>query len=270
MRVSALATVPQRTASKKAPRRWGSSKPPGVISGRWLTGRTSRPGSTSHTTVSSSPRSSSLTLVKVARVRAGRLAGASSSGGWVLRERADTTHCWPLARTSWPTSSSAARPSALVNDTGETLTGAESFGSRSGEDRVAPDGTRAGIGVNRFHTSPHLAVEAGGRLPSRANDSQATWPTRVGADTQVQIAPIRLARGGSGSAWPKAIRPADHAAIAASRTSVTPPAPAAPRSSGRMTPRAIRMLRRRLTPFHDVFGHGRYRCPFARTNDTSG
>ena len=63
VRVSALATVPQRTASRNAPSRCGSSQPASVTSGSWLAGTISRPGSTSQTSVSSSPRSSSLTLV---------------------------------------------------------------------------------------------------------------------------------------------------------------------------------------------------------------
>ena len=52
--------------------------------GSWVAGTISRPGSTSQTTVSSSPRSSSLTLVSVTRVRPGSLLAASSSCGWRL------------------------------------------------------------------------------------------------------------------------------------------------------------------------------------------
>src|SRR5579875_2662887 len=76
---SADATVPQRTASTKAPRTSGSSHLPGSgTSGRAPEGITARPGSTSQMTESSSPMSSSDTDVSVTSVRPGGTVTASS------------------------------------------------------------------------------------------------------------------------------------------------------------------------------------------------
>ena len=69
--VSALARSPDRTASRKAASRWGSSKPSIMTAGSFVADTTSRPGSISHTTVRSLPRSSSLTLLNVTSVRPG-------------------------------------------------------------------------------------------------------------------------------------------------------------------------------------------------------
>ncbi len=91
--VSALATVPHRTASRNAPSACGSSQPDAVTSGSWVAGTTSRPGSISQTTVSSSPRSSSLTLDSVTRVRPGSRLAAISSSGSRLGRTTVTTHC---------------------------------------------------------------------------------------------------------------------------------------------------------------------------------
>ena len=110
VRVSALATVPQRTASRKAPSCWGSSQFAGVTAGSWVAGTISRPGSISQATVSSSPRSSSLTLVRLTRVRPGSLVAASSSWGWWLVFTWLTTHCCPRTRTSCPASGTSGFP----------------------------------------------------------------------------------------------------------------------------------------------------------------
>ena len=83
----------QRTALRKAPSCCGSSQLAAVTDGNWVAETISRPGSISQATVSSSPRSSSLTLVRVTRVRPGSLVAASSSCGWLLVLTAATTHC---------------------------------------------------------------------------------------------------------------------------------------------------------------------------------
>ena len=77
--------MPQRTASRGAPSCCGSSHRSGSgTSGRAPAGITDRPGSTSQTTASSSPRSSSETDVNVTRVRPGSVAADSSSEGSVV------------------------------------------------------------------------------------------------------------------------------------------------------------------------------------------
>ena len=90
---SAEVNADQRTASRKAVRRSGGSKPSLVTSGSDLRGRMRRPGSTSQITGRESPYRPSSTLCRVSRVLWSSLPGTGSS---------PTTHLWPRTSTRLP------------------------------------------------------------------------------------------------------------------------------------------------------------------------